>query len=97
MFASRHGRTNIVQLLLEHGADADLQDKVSSSAKVLSVSVCLTAVYLAYSTTTDVVIVLCGCTTEVKSKVHKLSLLPYQGNSLSVAYILPYPHSLQYP
>ncbi len=27
--------TNIVQLLLEHGADTNLQDKVSSSAKIV--------------------------------------------------------------
>ncbi len=40
MVASRYGHTNIVQLLLEHGADATLQDKVSSSAK-LCVSVFL--------------------------------------------------------
>ncbi len=33
MFASRYGHTNFVQLMLEHGADADLQNKVSSSAK----------------------------------------------------------------
>ncbi len=33
MLASRNGHANIVvQLLLEHGADANLQDKVSSSA-----------------------------------------------------------------
>ncbi len=37
MLASRYGHTNIVQLLLEHGADANLQDEVSSSAK----SVCV--------------------------------------------------------
>ncbi len=37
----------------------------------LCASVCLTTVRLAYSTT----IILCGCTTEVTSKVHKLSLL----------------------
>ncbi len=35
MFASGYGHTNIVQLLLEHGADASLQDKVSSSAKIV--------------------------------------------------------------
>ncbi len=82
MFASKYGHTNIVQLLLEHGADTNLQTKVSSSANIVCVSVCLTAVHLAYSTT---IIVLCGFTTELNSKVHKLSLLPYQGNSLSVA------------
>ncbi len=42
MLASRDGHTNIIQLLLEHGADANLQDKVSSSAK-MCVSVCLVA------------------------------------------------------
>ncbi len=42
MLASKYGHTNIVQLLLEHGADTNLQNKVSSSAKI--VSVCLTAV-----------------------------------------------------
>ncbi len=31
MVASRYGHTNIIQLLLEHGADANLQNKVSSS------------------------------------------------------------------
>ncbi len=51
MFASRYGHTNIVQLLLERGADANLQSKVSSSANIVCVSVCLTAVHLAYSTT----------------------------------------------
>ncbi len=35
MLASRDGHTNIVQLLLEHGADINLQDKVSSSAKIV--------------------------------------------------------------
>ncbi len=30
MLASRYDHTNIVQLLLEHGADANLQTKVSS-------------------------------------------------------------------
>ncbi len=43
--------TNIVQPLLERGADANLQNKVSSSAKIVYVCVCLTAVHLAYSTT----------------------------------------------
>ncbi len=61
MFASRYGHTKIVQLLLEHGANANLQDKVSSSAKNC---VCLTAVHLASSTT---IIVLGGCTTEVNN------------------------------
>ncbi len=75
MFASKYGYTNIVQLLLEHDADINLQNKASSSANI----VCLTAVHLAYSTT---ITVLCSCTTEVNSNVHKLSLLPYQGNSL---------------
>ncbi len=70
MLASRYGHTNIVQLLLEHGADANMKDKVSTSANIVCVSVYLTAVHLAYSTT---IIVLCGCTTEVSSKVHKLS------------------------
>ncbi len=32
MVASGDGHTNIVQLLLEHGVDANLQDKVRSSA-----------------------------------------------------------------
>ncbi len=79
MVASAYGHTNIVQLLLEHGADISLQDQVSSSADIVCVSIYLTAVCLADSTT------IIGCTTEVNSKVHKLSLLPYQGNSLSVA------------
>ncbi len=35
MAASRNGHTNIVQLLLEHSADANLQNKVSSSAKIV--------------------------------------------------------------
>ncbi len=35
MLASRNGRTNIVQLLLEHGANANLQDEVSSSSKIV--------------------------------------------------------------
>ncbi len=35
MFASEYGHTNIVQLLLEHGADANLQDEVSSSANIV--------------------------------------------------------------
>ncbi len=39
MFASKYGHTNIVQLLLERGADANLQSKVSSSANI--VCVCL--------------------------------------------------------
>ncbi len=47
MVATGDGHTNIVQLLLEHDADNNLQDKVSSSAK----TVCLTAVHLTYSTT----------------------------------------------
>ncbi len=64
MLASKYGQTNIVQLLLEHGADANVQNKVSSSAKI--VCDCLTAVCLAYSTT---IIILCGCTAEVNSKV----------------------------
>ncbi len=78
MLACKYGHTKIVQLLLEHDADANLQKKVTSSANI----VCLTAVHMAYSTT---IIILCGCTTEVNSNVHKLSWLPYQGNSLSVA------------
>ncbi len=76
MVASAFGHTNIVELLLEHDADATLQDKVSSSAKIVCVSVFLTAVYLAYSTA---IIVLCGCTTEDNSKVHKLSLFLTKG------------------
>ncbi len=79
MLASRDGHTNIVQLLLEHGADANLRNKVSSCAKIVCcVCVCLTAVHLAYSTT---IIVLCGdiidvqCkekqTTNNKQKLHK--------------------------
>ncbi len=43
--------TNIVQPLLERGADVNLQTKVSSSANIVYVSVCLTAVHLANSTT----------------------------------------------
>ncbi len=35
MLASRDGHTNIAQLLLEDGADANLQGKVSSSAKIV--------------------------------------------------------------
>ncbi len=35
MLASINGHTNIVQLLLEHGANANLQNKVSSSAKTV--------------------------------------------------------------
>ncbi len=35
MLASGYGHTNIVQLLLEHGADINLQDKVGSSAKIV--------------------------------------------------------------
>ncbi len=35
MVASRYGHSNIVQLLLEHGANANLQNKVSSSAKIV--------------------------------------------------------------
>ncbi len=75
MLASGDGHTNIVQLLLEH-ADVNLQTKVSFCANIVCVSVCLTAVHLAYSTT---IIVLGGCTTEVKSKVHKLSLFLTKG------------------
>ncbi len=81
MFASKYGHTNIVQLLLEHGANANLQSKVSSSAKIVCLSVCLTALHLAYSA---IIIILCGCPTEVNSKVHKFSLRPYKGISLSV-------------
>ncbi len=51
MLASRNSRTNIVHLLLEHGADANLENKV---AKSVCVSVCLTAVYWAYNTTITV-------------------------------------------
>ncbi len=51
MIASEYGHTNIVQLLLEHGADANLRNKVSSSANIVCVSVCLAAVCLAFSTT----------------------------------------------
>ncbi len=40
MVASRYGHTNIVQLLLGHGADVNLQVKVSSSANIVCVSVC---------------------------------------------------------
>ncbi len=50
MLTSKYGHTNTVQLLLEHGADANLQNKVSFCAK-LCVCACLTAVYLVYSTT----------------------------------------------
>ncbi len=35
MVASKCGHTNIIQLLLEHGADANLQNEVSSSAKIV--------------------------------------------------------------
>ncbi len=35
MVASGDGHTNIVQLLLEHDADTKLQDKVSSSVKIV--------------------------------------------------------------
>ncbi len=35
MLASRDGHTNIVQLLLEDGADANLHDEVSSSANIV--------------------------------------------------------------
>ncbi len=35
MFVSEHGHTNIVQLLLDHDADINLQTKVSSSANIL--------------------------------------------------------------
>ncbi len=35
MLASRYGHTNIVQLLLEHGADVNLLDEVSSSANTM--------------------------------------------------------------
>ncbi len=35
MLASRDGHTNIIQLLLEHCADINSQDKVSSSAKIV--------------------------------------------------------------
>ncbi len=35
MLASGDGHTKIVQLLLEHGADINLQDKVGSSAKIV--------------------------------------------------------------
>ncbi len=41
MLASECGHTNIVQLLLEHGADASLQSKVSSSANIVCMCVCL--------------------------------------------------------
>ncbi len=39
MFASKYGHTNIVQLLLEHGANVNLQAKVSSSANIVCVRV----------------------------------------------------------
>ncbi len=80
MLASRYGHTNIVQLLLEHGADTNLQAKVSSTAKIVCECLpycCAPGIQYNY--------ILCGCTNEVNSKVHKLSVLPYQGNSLSVA------------
>ncbi len=35
MVASEYGHTNIVQLLLEHGPDSNLQNKVSSSANIV--------------------------------------------------------------
>ncbi len=35
MLASVYGHTNIEQLLLEHGTDANLQTKVSSSANIV--------------------------------------------------------------
>ncbi len=34
MLASKYGHTNIVQLLLEHDADINLQNKVRSSANI---------------------------------------------------------------
>ncbi len=37
MVASEYGYINIVQLLLEHGADVNLQDEVSSSANIACV------------------------------------------------------------
>ncbi len=72
MLACAYGHTNIVQLLLEHGTDVNLQDEVSSSDNICVCSVCLTVVHLAYSIP---IMLLCGCTTEVNSKVHKLSFL----------------------
>ncbi len=42
MVASRYGHTNIVQLLLEHDAENNLQNKVSSSAKVVCASLLCT-------------------------------------------------------
>ncbi len=42
MVASTYGHTNIVQLLLEHGADINLQNKVSSSAKIVCASLLCT-------------------------------------------------------
>ncbi len=44
MVASGDGHTNIEPLLLENGVDVNLQTKVSSSANIVCVSVCLTAV-----------------------------------------------------
>ncbi len=49
MLASIYGHTSIVQLLLEHGANVNLQNKVS--VLLLSLSVCLTVVHLTCSTT----------------------------------------------
>ncbi len=52
MLASRYSHTNIVATTAAGtGADINLQDKVSSSANIVCVRVCLTAVHLAYSST----------------------------------------------
>ncbi len=74
MFASKYGHTNIVQLLLEHGADANFEDEVSSSANIVCECLphcCAPGIRYNYYNTMWL--------------YNKLSLLPYQGNSLSVA------------
>ncbi len=63
-------------MLLEHGADINLQNKVSFFANIVCVSVCLAAMHLAYSTT---IIVLCGCRTENNIARHMLSLFLTKG------------------
>ncbi len=49
MLASRYGHTNIVQLLLEHDADVNLQAEVSSLYNVLPcVSTCISTCCVEY-------------------------------------------------
>ncbi len=81
MFASAYGHTNIVQLLLDHDADNNLQNKVSSSTN----NVCVCLPHCCAPGMLHNYLALCGCTTEVNSQVHKLSVLPYQWSLLSVA------------